>query len=52
MADVTVPLVLQGAGTDADADAAAPAVVEAHTWEATVLTGFELREGAGARGGR
>ena len=45
VADVTVPLVLQGAGTDADADATAPAVVEAHPWEAVALTGFELREG-------
>ncbi|QNA91353.1 ABC transporter permease [Microbacterium sp. Se63.02b] len=39
VADVTVPLVQQGAG------AGAGAVVEAHPWEATALTGFELREG-------
>lgn len=39
--DVTVPLTLPGA----DPGAAASAVVEAHPWEATALTGFELREG-------
>ena len=37
--DVTVPLALQ----DADADGAA--MVEAHPWSATALTGFELRAG-------
>ncbi|MFK3677161.1 ABC transporter permease [Microbacterium sp. NPDC090218] len=36
--DVTVPLALE------DADAG-PAVVEAHPWSATALTGLELREG-------
>ncbi|MGO4489348.1 FtsX-like permease family protein [Microbacterium sp. 2RAF4] len=39
VADVTVPLVLQGA------DAAGAVVVEAHPWPATALTGFELQEG-------
>lgn len=41
VADVTVPLALQGT----DADASGSAVVEAHPWPATALTGFELREG-------
>lgn len=41
VADVTVPLALQG--TDAGATESAP--VEAHPWSATALTGFELREG-------
>lgn len=41
--DVTIPLVRQDAGADA-ADAGS-AVIEAHPWPATALTGFELREG-------
>lgn len=41
VADVTVPLALQGT----DGGAAGAAVVEAHPWPATALTGFELREG-------
>ena len=46
VADVTVPLALAGAAADAGSDAgAAASVVEAHPWEATALTGFELREG-------
>ncbi|MEU4014040.1 FtsX-like permease family protein [Microbacterium sp. NPDC028030] len=45
VADVTVPLALQGAGAGADAVDGGAAVVEAHPWEATALTGFELRSG-------